>query len=251
MESICKKKHSICKDPLNKPQGRENTEWSNTWYSKANEPVLNSKILLIGDSTGRKIRSTLERISGIPTDFFGTSAGLHDILFYSQLESFFEPVSWLYDTIFVWLGYHSLKNCHGEFYNNEDFEQFEEDVCNIIEYLKKYGRQIVLCSALFPVEKSDKISLLYKVWFHLKPFCRLFKEYFIEDESSIINNKNQILHKIALEQGLVFCDINNYMISLCKNYKTRCVHFDKIHYEGKAFPYMAKYFIQCGGLKEA
>lgn len=238
-KSVCY--HHYCKTPYNNPNVREDIEWSNTWYSNANQSVGGGKLLLIGDSTGRKIRSTLERISGRPTDFLGTSAGLHDLMFCSQLDSFFEPVTWTYDTIFVWIGYHSLKNHQGEYYNSSDFDLFEMDMRNLVDYLAQYGSRIVLCSALYPVVKKDKMGLLYQIWFHLKPISRLFKEKIIEDEAAVIKRKNSTIEKIAKEKSLVFCDINGYMLSLCENYMTRCIHYDKIHYEGKSFPYIVRY----------
>lgn len=240
------KKYSFCEVPLSTPSAREEIEWSNTWYSNANSPAIEGgKLLLIGDSTGRKIRSTMERMSKKSVDFLGTSAGLHDVLFCSQVESFLTPVTWKYEAIYIWLGYHSLKNENGDYYGERELVQFESDIKNLVYYLTKYSPNIVLCSALYPVKKKEKKSIADIIWFHLKPFSRLFKEKILIEDAEVIKKKNLILYKVADEMQLVFCDINNYMLSLCEKYTTRCIHFDKIHYEGKSFPLMAQYFLRC------
>ena len=243
------KKYNYNYEPLNTPMAREDVEWSNTWYSKANSPVSvgsgGGKFLLIGDSTGRKVRSTFERMSKKPVDFFGTSAGIHDLLFCSQIESFFTPVTWKYEAIYVWLGYHSLRNEKGDLYGDTEFEQFRNDVRYLVDYLKQYSSRVILCSALYPVKKKEKTSKIDVIWFHLKPLSRLFKETILEDEASVIKKKNQIIKEVADEERLVFCDVNRYMLALCEKYRTRCIHFDKIHYEGKSFPLMAQYFLRC------
>lgn len=236
--------HATISNSIN---GREEIEWANFWYSNANSTTEGGKYLLIGDSTGRKIRSSLEKTSGKPVDFLGTSAGLHDLLFWSQMNSFFAPVTWEYDVIYVWLGYHSLKNERGEYYCEDDFLLFDSDIRNILAFLEQYSKRVILCSALYPVEKKDNPNKLDILWFHLKPLCRLFKEKIVTEEAAVIEKKNKIIQSVAREKGVTYCDINKYMLSLCENYRTRCVHFDKIHYEGKAFPLQVRFLLECAG----
>ncbi len=229
----------------NSPAGRENTEWSNFWYSRANQNLdSKDKILIIGDSTGRKIRSTVELLSGKSVDFFGTSAGLHDLLFISQLKAFFSVVySNYYDVIYIWLGYHSLKNEEGADYTDHDFEVFKDDYNSLIVYLSKYGRNIFLCSALYPVIKKSPLPILERIWFHIKPLSRLSKETILWEEACIIKRKNDIVKSLAESRGLSFCDVNGYILSLCEHYRTRCIHYDKIHYEGKSYAVIARFFL--------
>lgn len=229
----------------NNPKGREETEWANFWYSVANREE-KGKILLIGDSNGRKIRSILEYMSGKHVDFFGTSAGLHDMLFHSQLQAFFSTISeFYYDYIYVWVGYHSLINDEGDKYGDEDYIKFENDIIKLIDILRCYSTSIILCSALFPVIKKDHQNLIDRIWFHLKPLCRMFKENIDWNDSSVIEKKNQVLEEIANKTDLMFCDINNYMLGRSQRYKTRCVHYDRIHYEGKAYPYIVRLMLEC------
>lgn len=91
---------------------REDIEWSNFWIDKAN--VYSSKrILLIGDSTSKIIRSTFSRISGWPVDLLATSSALHDELFINQINAFFNQSQYKYETIFVQLGHHAVYNKMG------------------------------------------------------------------------------------------------------------------------------------------
>ena len=54
---------------------REQIEWCNFWYDNA----VNSdakRILIIGDSTARMVRSTLSKLLGRPVDLFATSSSI-------------------------------------------------------------------------------------------------------------------------------------------------------------------------------
>ena len=85
---------------------REEVEWNNFWRDRANEES-NSRILLIGDSTARMVRSTLASLTGRPVDLFATSSGLHDSLFINQMDCFFSSIEYKYSHIFVQLGHHA------------------------------------------------------------------------------------------------------------------------------------------------
>ncbi len=202
---------------------------------------------MIGDSNGRMVRRSLEVASGKPVDFLGSSSGLHDLLFFSQLEAFLAPLQnkkESYDVCYFWMGYHSLINDEGEIYKESDYTRFEQDVENIIDFLQKYCKRMVICSALFPYIKKHKGALWYRLWFYLKPLSRIGRETVNEKDASIIARKNEILKKISNEKGLPFCDINGYMEGLKKHYRTRCIHFDTIHYEKKAYPIIAKLLVE-------
>lgn len=67
---------------------REDIEWPNFWIDRANDNS-SKRILLIGDSTSRMIRSTFSKISGSPVDLLATSSALHDELFINQINAFF------------------------------------------------------------------------------------------------------------------------------------------------------------------
>lgn len=193
------------------------------------------------------VRRSLETASGKPVDFLGTSSGLHDLLFCSQLEAFLSPLyesDNKYDVCYFWMGYHSLINENGDDYEEDDYNRFEEDVLAIIKHLQNCCKRIVICSALFPYIKKHKGALWYRLWFHLKPLSRIGRENVNDKDASIIARKNEILRKISVSQGVPFCDINGHMEELRKHYRTRCIHFDTIHYEKKAYPIIAKLLVQ-------
>lgn len=193
------------------------------------------------------VRRSLEEVAGKSVDFLGTSSGLHDLLFCSQLEAFLSPLkdsNEKYDVCYFWMGYHSLINDEGETYNEADYNRFEQDIETVIDHIRKYCKRIVICSSLYPYIKKYKGALWYRLWYHLKPLSRIGLEIVNEKDASIISRKNEILQKISVAKGLPFCDINGYMENLRKHYRTRCIHFDTIHYEKKAYPIIAKLLVE-------
>lgn len=60
---------------------REEIEWTNTWIDKAN--TNNSRILFIGDSVTRQLRSELSRFlfEELPVDLYASSYALNDTIF--------------------------------------------------------------------------------------------------------------------------------------------------------------------------
>ena len=83
---------------------REDTEWVNYWYDKAKEDDPD-RLLMIGDSTARMIRSTFSSVYGHPVDLFGTSAGFQNPMFWKQLESFWDVYT--YKAAYVQIGIHA------------------------------------------------------------------------------------------------------------------------------------------------
>ena len=116
------------KNIVDEPDCREEVEWSNFWYDYA-ENETKKRVLLIGDSTVRMIRGTLSSRYGIAVDMLGSSAGMHDILFISQINAFFSSVKYSYDVVFIQLGHHSRKGKLGGGGNlvEEDYITFEAD----------------------------------------------------------------------------------------------------------------------------
>lgn len=51
-------------------EGREDIEWSNYWIDNADKET-EQRILLIGDSTMRMVRSTFAKMAKIPVDMWG------------------------------------------------------------------------------------------------------------------------------------------------------------------------------------
>ena len=103
--------------------GREEIEWSNLWWDKANQKT-NRRYLLVGDSTMRMVRSTFAKITNSPVDMIGSSSDVDDILFISLVDAFFSTNQYKYDAIFVQLGHHSRTSKDGGVFSNTDLQRF-------------------------------------------------------------------------------------------------------------------------------
>lgn len=182
-------------------------------------------------------------MSGKYVDYFGTSSGLHNRLFYEQLKSFFSIISFKYEVVYLWVGYHSLINDEGKSWEGKDYIRFKDDIRSLISYLSSYGKRIILCSALYPVIKKENRNIIERAIYWVKPISRLCKEKILWEEACIIKRKNDILNNLAANLGLTYCDINSYLLSFNNNYFTRMIHSDKIHYESKSNKIIAKYFL--------
>lgn len=213
----------------NNPCGRENIEWSNFWYSNANKEI-GRRILLVGDSTARMVRSTLEELSGIPIDMLGTSCGLHDIMFVKQVDAFFYSNELRYDTVFIQLGQHSNYNEYGELYKERDYLQYKNDLSFLVDYLREYTDNIILLSIFYAVVPLPKLFKL-KPLFYIR---HLWKEQFDWNIDVITKEKNHIIQEVAKEKGLKYLDINDHIIKLCQRFSSRLLHIDHIHFEEKA-----------------
>lgn len=133
------------KRTTDEPIAREDTEWANFWYDYARDSS-KKRILMIGDSTTRMVRSTFSEIYGIAVDMIGSSSNLHDILFKAQIDAFFASKCYLYDAIFIQLGHHFKKNDCGGGVEEEDYAAFKEDYSNLIDYMHQYTDNIILLS---------------------------------------------------------------------------------------------------------
>lgn len=91
---------------------REKIEWANFWYDYANDNE-KRRILMIGDSTVRMVRSTFSEVHKVAVDMIGSSSNLHDVLFRAQINAFFASGEYSYDAIFIQLGHHFRKNDFG------------------------------------------------------------------------------------------------------------------------------------------
>ena len=207
--------------------GREGIEWSNTWISNADRPV-KKRILLIGDSTARMIRSTLERCSKVPVDMIGTSAALDDLLFTSILHAFFNNSLYKYDAIFVQLGHHSRINKTGQPYKDSDYEKFHSDLISLLNYLKNFCDNIILESVFLSVKPKKRYQTV------LNLLGLPIAEIPDEDANSVKRKKNEIIKQVACEANVTYLDICAYMED--KNIP----HRDHIHYIGKAKSVISK-----------
>lgn len=222
---------SFVSDIRSKYNEREDIEWSNFWIDKANQNI-NDRILLIGDSTARMVRSTLAHTTGKPVDLLASSSGLHDSLFASQIKCFFMESLYKYDTIFVQLGHHAEIGVGGGTYKELDWELFEKDFRGLCLFLKQYTNNIIIESIFYTVIPNKKCHLLNKVFG--------IPEKYDTQTNEIKDKKTEIEFRVAEELGLSTLDINRYMLVEGKKYR----HGDHIHFEESAKPFICKKMIE-------
>lgn len=206
---------------LNSYLDKEQTEWSNFWYDKANT-ISSRRILFIGDSVARQVRRTMSEMLGCPVDLFATSAALRDQMFWDQWECFFKSGLYSYDAIFVWIGNHSRMSENGEsLFQELDYARFKRDFHYLIDQCEKYSSKIVILTTLHMFKwrkyNSDIERIRRKLM--IKP-----KEFLNDEENVVVEGKNIIMREIANEKGLSFYDIDESLMS------SKYWHVDFIHY---------------------
>lgn len=216
---------------------REDVEWSNFWYDYANDSK-KKRILLVGDSTARRIRSTFSQSYGIAVDLLGTSAGLHDILFKSQLEAFFVSNKYSYDAIYVQLGTHGIITDLGAEIKKEDDYIFKEDYKGLVDFLLQYTNRIILLSifesVLVPGKQIKNASLNAIMKKIVRMIMPMRKNHYDSKVNEITIRRNKIIAEIAKEYKLIYFDINR--ITKDADYR----HIDNIHFVKSANKFISK-----------
>ncbi len=223
------------------PQGREGLEWANFWYSQTNDNKHERRVLMIGDSTVRMVRSTFERLAKCPVDMIGTSSGLHDILFIAQVEAFFVQQSYQYSHVYIQMGHHSITNDDGNDYNEQDYLRYKQDLIWLVGFVKsKYAEAkiIMLTSFLNVMPVRHKLQEGFLGWAYRK-YIKLKGETYDESWNKVVRKKNEIVREVSKELNIPFCDIEGYMQGLRK-----FVHKDHIHYEDKAKPTIVREYMK-------
>lgn len=202
---------------------REEIEWTNTWIDKANPPPYSTsyRILLIGDSTVRMVRSTLAKLACCPVDMIGTSSNIYDELFLNLIDAFFKDNIYRYNVIFVQLGNHGRISRYGGEYSKKDLEDYESDMRNFLLYLKQYSNRIILESIFDAVIPNKRWK---------RPLLRLGLLHEKKDPNinSITSKKSEVLKRLSEELTMEFLDINAYMDTM------NFIHVDHIHFEQRA-----------------
>lgn len=129
---------------------REDIEWSNFWWDQANT-YSDYRILLMGDSTARMVRSTLAKMTGKPVDLFATTSALHDSLFVNQMDCFFKCTEYQYNVVFVQFGDHAEIGFGGGFYKESDWAVFQEEFKTLLLYLSERIDKIIVESIFYTV----------------------------------------------------------------------------------------------------
>ena len=231
--------------PYDSLASREETEWLNYWYGKANSLTRSRRILFIGDSTARMVRGRLESRLGIPVDFIGTSSGLHDVLFVSQVDAFFSSKRYSYAAIMVQLGQHSIKNEKGEVYTESDYIQFRQDILGLVLFLKQFSPNIILLTCFLSVAPYPRGFQTGLKRLPIRFLRRIIGEVIDDSWSNVVANKNKIILDVAREGNIPCCDIDGYMRNLSEKVFPRLVHDDHIHYEPRARRCIVDEYIRC------
>lgn len=221
--------------------GREDIEWANFWYDYANDSE-KKRILLVGDSTARMVRSTFSQKYGIAVDLLGTSAGLHDVLLKSQIEAFFASNKYLYEAIFVQVGHHGIITDSGEEIRKEEDFVFEEDYKGLVDYLSQYTSRIILLSIFESVLVPDRQiknvwlgEIMRKITRIIMPFKKNRYDF---SANEITIRRNKIIERIAEEYKVVYVDINQIMK------KAGYRHIDHIHFVKSANKFICKNYAE-------
>lgn len=206
---------------LNQFLGKEQTEWSNFWYDRANENV-EKRILLVGDSIARQIRRTLSEIIACPVDLFASSAALRDQMFWDQWECFFKNNLYKYNVIILWVGNHSRISENGEtLFTEYDYVRFKDDFLYLVNECQNKSSKVIVLTTLhmYRWRKYNKFIELLRRKFKIKP-----KEILNEYENIVVEGKNAIMRDIANYQDLLFYDIDKKLM------ESIYWHVDFIHY---------------------
>lgn len=196
-------------------QNRENIEWTNCWWSKANKDI--SRILLIGDSVIRNVRGEFEKcmLGQYAVDLFATSLDINDSLFWKHMKLYMDTADYTYECIILQYGFHH--GWHRKCADSEtDKKDFRMHYIKLLELLGQYCPNIVLMTGNSEMRAEQP--------------CILDKE----KEREIIC-RNTIVATVGIEIGCRVFDMYTMMHKVGNDYK----YVDAQHYERSADLYIA------------
>ncbi|MBQ8271269.1 MAG: SGNH/GDSL hydrolase family protein [Bacteroidaceae bacterium] len=209
----------------NNTHDREPIEWGNTWIDKASD-TNTKRILLVGESTSRMVRSTLARLSGYAVDMIGTSSRLDDELFVNQIDSYFNNFTYKYDAIVIQIGHHGREPRKENNNIEQDYQEFREAFDSLVTYLKNISSNIIvetIFDSIIPNKNWHKF-FIHRGW---------IKEKKDDEINSVTTRRNRIMQQVAQAHNLKFLDINPIVD------RTNYIHIDHTHFEDKAKAYIA------------
>ncbi len=217
----------------NSDEQREKIEWSNVWIDKPadrNSP----RLLMIGDSVLRMVRSRVAASTNCPTDFIGCSSSLNDVLFAGLVDYFFQTVNLKYAGVVIQYNHHGTKNADGEEYADKDYRLYHDNVSKLVEFVQQRTSNIVLVNLLdFYHIKPHFTRFIPKAILRTLYGWSILKEEKDEYRTHINHRRNMELRQVAQEHNVKFLDLN----STIANHKL--IRTDNIHPEAKAIPIMA------------
>ena len=211
-------------------KAREEVEWLNFWYDDADKES-QRRVLFWGDSTLREVRSTVKARIGCPVDFFGSSFALRDVMFWKQLETFFDSPYSRYDFIVIQTGNHSRISTDGGSWQSSDHEEYREMFRQLLHRLAAFSDKMLVLPAFLIVKPPRHLGRIRRV-------LRLPEKY-DDKENVIITRRNEIMHEVADEAGVPFFDLTEIML------RSKFVHKDHIHYENAAKAYITDLILPC------
>lgn len=201
---------------------REKIEWTNCWWSDANQEK--ERILLIGDSVTRAIRSSLEyyMFGQYAVDLFAASFSLSDPLFWKHLSCFIESSDYTYKCIIVQYGVQ-----HDRFRKCSVSE--EERQCFKTQYIRMLKLLIQLCPTVFLMTGNSNVD-------------RNQPDKIDEEMEPEIVCRNSIIKEVG---KLFHCDLFDFYL-LVHNSDHKFV--DNIHLDKNTYMITANYlakFLMC------
>lgn len=209
---------------------REKIEWANYWMDKDHDKLdtKNKRILLVGDSTSREIRSTLTRVAKMPVDFIGSSSHVLDELLLRQIEFFFEFNDFHYEMIHIQFGCHGIESLPEGTDLESFYNEYRQQYLEVLKFLKKHCKILVAASATQIVKYPYQMNNV---------FCRIYNKIHIAAmekadpvyEADIVM-RNTIVNSICSDLSIPFNDLYMFMLETGKHMR----HIDHVHYEKKA-----------------
>lgn len=189
---------------------RESVEWTNSWISNANKN--GKRCLLIGDSTTRQIRSSLEFLAMgyFAVDLFASSYAIQDHKFMEYLKLFFQGDEYTYDVIFLQYGAHHnfVHECNNDqVYKKKYWMKYKD----IVIFLKEKCKNVIILSSTAEAPWSER-------------------------EKEVIV-RNVIARDVANQLECRFYDIYELMK------KSGYIHFDRCHYQRESDAFISYHLL--------
>lgn len=210
---------------------REQIEWVNYWLDNSSN---DKRILLIGDSTSRMVRSTLEKVVDMPVDFIGSSSHMLDEFLLRQIEFFFEMSPYSYEMIHIQIGGHGIESMPMNIDIQAFYEDYKEQYRFVLRYLKSKGKIVIVgTTTQIVLYNNDRNPILKKIYNHLHSAKSEVPDS--KYEAGIVR-RNQIVKELAIEENVACNDLYNHLLAETCNMR----HVDHVHYEKKSKKYIAR-----------
>jgi hypothetical protein len=197
---------------------RESTEWTNTWISNAN--THNRRCLLIGDSTTRQIRGSIEKMLSwaYSVDLFAASFSVNDSRLLDDLKFFFHNDEYEYDFMILHYGGHH-NYIHTCWNNEKKYTEYYTNYEVILKYLMTKCNKIIIMTTNSKTLENNPYEI-------------------DEQKEKEIVARNKIVSEIAVKYGCKLFDLHGLMDSQKDVYK----HRDPSHFTRDA-DYFTSYHI--------